>query len=64
MKIVEIAPCYVKETFQNLSPNFTIGERLDAKNKMSVRALNSQDVGKNIKVGFFSKENAATRCMA
>ena len=31
---------------------------------MSVRSLNSQDVGKNIKVGFFSKENTATRCMA
>ena len=31
---------------------------------MPVRALNLQDVGKNINVGFFSKENTETRCMA
>ena len=43
-----------------LSPNLTIWERLNAKNKMPVHALNSQDMGKNIKVSFFSKENTET----
>ena len=46
-----------KETIQKLRPNLTVGERLNAKYKIPVRALNSQDVGKNIKAGFFSKEN-------
>ena len=31
----------------------TIGERLNAKIKMPLLALNSRDVGKNMKVGFF-----------
>ena len=31
---------------------------------MPMRALNLQDVVKNIKVGFFSKENTETLCMA
>ena len=29
-----------------------------------MQALNLQDVGKNINVGFFSKVNTETRCMA
>ena len=41
----------------------TTGERLNAKIKMLVRALNFLDVGKKIKVGFFSKEDTETRCM-
>ena len=40
VKIVEIASCLVKETYPKLSPNLTIGERLN-------------EGVKNIKVGFF-----------
>ena len=38
-------------------------KRLNAKIKMPLCALNFLDVGKKIKVGFFSKENTETRCM-
>ena len=39
-------------------------EKINAKNKIPARALNLQDVGNNINVGFFSKENTETWCMA
>ena len=53
-----------KETFQKLRPKLTIRETLKAKIKMPVHALNLQDVVRNIKVCFFSKENTETLCMA
>ena len=44
--IVEIASCSIKETTQKLSPNLTIGERLNERIKLPVHALtgNLQDV--------------------
>ena len=44
--------------------NWLYWGKINAKIKMPVHALNLQDVGKNISVGFFSKENTETRCMA
>lgn len=38
----------------------TIGETLKPKIEMSVHELNLQDVGRNIKIGFFRKENRNT----
>ena len=55
----------LKTTSQKLI-KLTIGERLMQKLKCLCMHLhcNLQDVGKNISVGFFSKENTETRCMA
>ena len=47
-----------------MSPKLTIRETLEPKIKMPAHALNLQDVVRNIKVGFFSKENTETLCMA
>lgn len=51
--MVEIASCLLKDEFKKLSP-FRTRERLNAKIKMPMRALNLLDLGKNIKVSFFS----------
>ena len=42
----------------------TIRETLKTKIKMPMRVLNFQDVVRNIKLGFFSKENTEALCMA
>ena len=63
-KLLRLHHAKLKETFQKLSPKLTIRETLKPKIKMSMRALNLQDVVRNIKGGFFSKENTETLCMA
>ena len=42
----------------------SIKETLKPKIQMTMRALNLQDVVRNIKVGFFSEENTEALCMA